>query len=401
MKARSVSMVDFYRTQAFNPVLIRIEDEQIWKDHLSKRMNLYERHLGIPLTLLEGRRVLEFGCNSGENGLVLAASGARLTFVEPNREVLPRLRELFQRMRLDSQIEAIHEAEIQSFDTEELFDLVIAEGFLSTLADRDQMLSKLLRFVKPMGFCIISYNDRCGGLLEMLKRAILFRAYALLHVKDVQSDRALDIASAFFQEDFQKLNASRSFETWWRDTMVAPVYTAQDLWSCRDILPVIESSGCLLQATSPVWSTWEHFNWYKNTTVLSEVNTRFLDEWKRHLAYFVTGFRPYTECQSIALESAIADAEYLVQALSRVAEGELDPVALRGRTSDLLAYFRTHPDDRFGVLADQLSLLMEALSAESYEGLLTIYQESSLLRSAWGTPYHYFCIKKLFTSSSE
>ena len=79
-----MSLLEYYRKNVFNPVPISVEDHKIWNAHVAKRRNLYERHLGIPLPLLRDRSVIEFGCNSGENSLVLAMHGANLTLVEPN-----------------------------------------------------------------------------------------------------------------------------------------------------------------------------------------------------------------------------------------------------------------------------------------------------------------------------
>src|SRR5260370_18990505 len=89
------SLLSYYQDHNFNPVLIALETAEQWALLFAKRVNLYQRHLSIPLSLLRNRSVIEFGSNSGENALVLAAHGAKLTLVEPNFEVLPRLKTLF------------------------------------------------------------------------------------------------------------------------------------------------------------------------------------------------------------------------------------------------------------------------------------------------------------------
>src|SRR5580658_596497 len=99
------SLVSYYTNLQFNPVLISVEDSAVWKSHFEKRRQLYERHLGLPLAYLDGASVLEFGPNSGENALLPALFGARLTLVEPNEQVLPRLRELFNLFGVQNQIE--------------------------------------------------------------------------------------------------------------------------------------------------------------------------------------------------------------------------------------------------------------------------------------------------------
>ena len=72
------SMVSYYQRLKMNPVFIQIENDCVWKEHLKKRKNLYERHLKIPLGLLNNKDILDIGCNSGENSIVLAAHGANV-----------------------------------------------------------------------------------------------------------------------------------------------------------------------------------------------------------------------------------------------------------------------------------------------------------------------------------
>lgn len=125
-----ISLLDYYRQNCFNPVPIELEDQKEWESHCAKRFNLYQRHLGIPLSLLHGRSIIEFGCNSGENALVLATFGAKLTLVEPNEQVLSRLRKLFQKLGLEKSIVELSQKDIEQFDSGTLYDVVIAEGFL-------------------------------------------------------------------------------------------------------------------------------------------------------------------------------------------------------------------------------------------------------------------------------
>src|SRR5262245_60195062 len=91
------TLLEYYTANQINPDPITLETSEQWAVHVSKRRTLYERHLGIPVSLLRGQRVLEFGCHSGENALVLAHAGARLTLVEPNTSVHEPLQALFSR----------------------------------------------------------------------------------------------------------------------------------------------------------------------------------------------------------------------------------------------------------------------------------------------------------------
>src|SRR5437870_4745313 len=165
-RKKSTSVLAFYRDNKFNPVPIGIENRAIWEEHVSKRRNLYEQHLGLPFSFLRDRSVIEFGCNSGENSLVLAAFGAKLTLAEPNEQVLPRLKQLYEHFRLSHRIEALVNQGVDEFKAETTYDLAIAEGFLYTHKNRNEMLRKIVDVIVPGGIGVISFNDRYGMFFE-------------------------------------------------------------------------------------------------------------------------------------------------------------------------------------------------------------------------------------------
>ena len=80
----SPSLVEYYRNHDLNPVPLSLDSNSEWEDHISRRKNLYERHLKIPTSIFKDKNVIEFGCNSGENAVYLAHLGAKLTLAEPN-----------------------------------------------------------------------------------------------------------------------------------------------------------------------------------------------------------------------------------------------------------------------------------------------------------------------------
>src|SRR5438874_1781855 len=111
------SLLAYYQQSKFNPVPVSLDTPQAWLSHCAKRRSLYERHLSIPLALIRDKTVLEFGCNTGENSLVLASLGAKLTLVEPNEQALEALRWNFKRFGLESQIAQVVPASINEFQS--------------------------------------------------------------------------------------------------------------------------------------------------------------------------------------------------------------------------------------------------------------------------------------------
>ncbi len=388
------SMAAFYREHQFNPVYIDVEKARIWESHRSKRHNLYERHLGIPLAFLRGRSVLSFGCNSGENELVFAAAGARVTLVEPNEQVHTRLRALFQQFGLEDQVNALVHAGVEDFAGDELYDLVLAEGFLFTLPNRDEMVIKLGRLVAPGGFAVITFMDRYGILIELTRRMILWRACQLAGVTDVFSSQCLDLARKLYGDDFARLNASRTFEAWVMDNFVAPFVVPKYLWTFPELVALVERAGCEVHSTSPRWALVDHFEWYKNCATTSDRHRRFLDDWHRMFPYFLTGWPPTRQDPGPASAQVIEATEQLVNVVGGFT---LDSTASVDRIA-LPAVLHTYLTDGTGPqwqqLAVELKGLYEAAHGRTLESLLTAYLRSEALRRLWGTSYHYLCFKR-------
>jgi SAM-dependent methyltransferase len=393
MSGQPPSLTGYYREHHFNPVLIRVEESSVWRAHLARRRNLYERHLGIPLALLRSRSVLELGPNSGENALVPALWGASLTLVEPNDEVLPRLRELFTRFGVADRIAALRCEGIESFTCDEPFDLVLAEGFLCTLPNRDDVLRKLVGLVRPGGLGVVSFNDRYGGLLELLRRMVLFRACRLAGVEDVGGPASLDLARRLFAADFARLSASRTFEAWWKDTLVSPFYTAAHLWSFDELLPLLASSGCELYSSSPLWATSRHYAWYKDLSGLQEGHRRLLEDWRGKLPYILSGLAhgPGGPAAGEAVLAAVADLGVQISCCTAGrTPGESCPIYPEA----LDRYLAASPDERVRRFNGEMRHLVESLLTTSVEELLAAYHGAGLLRGLWGTAYHYLCFRR-------
>ncbi len=388
------SLVSYYTNLRFNPVLIPVEEAAVWKSHFEKRRQLYERHLGLPLAYLEGASVLEFGPNSGENALLPALFGARLTLVEPNHQVLPRLRDLFNLFGVQGQIESVQCIGMDEFQTDRLFDLVVAEGFLFTLPNRDAMLRKMASLVRPGRYGVISYNDLCGGLLEYLRRAILFRCCELTGLTDLASATCLDLARSLYGDDFARLAASRKFEAWWCDQLVNPFCRSQHTWSLPDLLPILHEQDCEFHSTSPVWYSGDMFNWYKNVASMETRRQDVVACCTHHMAYFLTGLRPDGSRLPPSDETLIDDVVGLIKTLCDwvVQPGRTDkPVTYPSSLNRLLG---ESGDARLRTVNDEWKRIMNALNEDSVEALKVSYLGSEITRTLWGTAYHYLCFQR-------
>ncbi len=390
----STSLLGYYQSHHFNPVLIPVENPSIWATHVARRRNLYERHLGIPLTLLRDRAVLEFGPNSGENALVLAFSGAALTLVEPNEQVLPRLRDLFARMGVADRITALCHETIQTFSTTQLFDLVLAEGFLYTLPDRTALLGKIAGFLRPGGLGVVSFNDRMGGLLEMVRRMVLFRTCRLAGVREALSDDCRNLAERLYGDDFRRLPASRSFEMWWKDTLVNPFCAAASLWSLPEILPILTAHQCAFHSSSPLWVTNQHYTWYKDLSRGGWETEALLLNWRAEIPYFLTGLPGQGRRLDPAPLPVLQVLEKLLDDISIWTDAHCPNQGCPVYPEALGNYLASIPDPHIIQFHQDLKALFTGLGAHQANDLIACYHQGSLLRRLWGTAYHYLCFRK-------
>src|SRR5258708_28137130 len=214
---------------------------------------------------------------------------------------------MFQTFGLERQIASVVNADIGSFETAEKEGRVIAEGFLYTLPDRDALLAKLLQLVTPGGLVIISFNDRYGCLLEITKQVLLARVCQLSGVEDIQSEASLDLARQLYAEDFARLNSSRSFEAWWKDTLVNPFVSSSYLWSYPELLSLIEEANGEFYSSSPCWAAVDDYQWYKVVHSADERHAVFLEQWSKNFPYFVTGL-PASATENLPVSTAVVQA---------------------------------------------------------------------------------------------
>jgi SAM-dependent methyltransferase len=388
------SLLTYYQDNRFNPVPIALDTSRDWQAHFAKRRNLYERHLGIPLSLLQGRSVLEFGPNSGENALILASVGANLTLVEPNEQVLPGIRSLFSRFGLEERIISLLHAGIDAFESENLYDLVLAEGFLYTLPNRDELIKKIINLLVPGGLTVISFNDRYGILIELTRRMVLWRACQLAGLEDFHGQAALDLAEQLYGADFAKLNASRPFAAWWKDTLVNPLLTSPYLWSYWELIPLIESLNCDFHAGSPRWDSLEHFDWYKNVPTRQERHQRLLDNWGKVFPYILTGLRlPNIVLGPTAPEtiSAVANLIEQISVYTTNLNASIKMVSYPALLDEYLQQTNVSPLVSFN---SEMKHLYYVAQSGHLGDLIAAYHSAKTVRNLWGTPYHYICFSK-------
>lgn len=385
----SETLLDYYRRLEFNPVPIALDTPDAVADHFRKRENLYERHLGLPLGWLRGKHVLEIGSNSGENALVLAAHGARITAVEPHAATAEQIRPLFSRFGLESQLDCVEVTTLERLETADVFDLVLAEGFLFTLDDREGAFARFASFIARGGCGVLSFNDRHGMLIELIRRALVWQIARLRGIDSPQSQGCFEIAVLLFGEDFARQKTSRSLFAWWRDTLVNPL--ALRLWSLEEIVTLVETAGCEVRSTSPVGTSADAHTWYKNVSDTPQRHATLLACRRRDLWFWLTGQRLAPAPTMDPGDAVVAELETTIDALIAscvdLSVGYAGPVPCEvGR------YLAAASPGLRGV-ARSIEQACRVLRDGRERDVVDAYAHGDL-RGAWGAPYHYVCVAR-------
>lgn len=135
-------------------------DEEILKSIKAVKMNYY-RTLGLdPLTFFKGKKVLDGGCGTGEESIVMASLGAEeVVGIDLSDASLKRANEKKQYCSIDN----VHFHKQSVLDIQypdNTFDVVLSAGVIHHTPDPYGAFQELVRVLKPGGVLMLFvYND--------------------------------------------------------------------------------------------------------------------------------------------------------------------------------------------------------------------------------------------------
>tara|TARA_B100001175_G_scaffold295481_1_gene283561 strand:+ start:2800 stop:3930 length:1131 start_codon:yes stop_codon:yes gene_type:complete len=370
-----MTLIKYYLEKNFNPVPVKTNNKKLFYKHVNLRKNLIESHLKIPLNLLKDKNILEFGPNRGEHSMIYALNGGNLYFVEPIFEAVNQLKKNYKKYNLDKAIKNIQNKNLEKYNSKKKFDLVIAEGFLNTLPNRDKYLKKIFNLVSDSGLVIINYDDYFGSFVELIKSAIL-KKICIKKCLKLDSKESLKISKKLFYEDFKKLKNTRPFEAYWLDQLSCEF--AIDVWKFTDILNLASKNNFYFYSSSPIWSKISHYNWYKNLNLNKKkyINQQIYKEWKENFSYFLTGKK------NIKIENK---HEKNYQSFNILVKQVISFLKKDGKIR--FKKIKTYENSFFKDINTIIDFLNDKKIKLNYKNLKTF-------RSFTGTNLHYVCLKK-------
>ncbi len=392
------NLSDYYAPIKLNPVGHDIAAASKLRAHESKRRNLVEHHLKLPLMFWKDRRVIEFGPASGENAAVLARAGARMTFVEPLDYLISELKSKFSQLGLADRIESVHQDTVEHFKTSERYEAVYAEGFIQFLEDAPAGVRKLSTLVTPGGFLVTSMVEPAGTFIEFVKKSFLELAAAALHKEDGAS--RLELARSLFGDQFSAINHSRAFEKWAKDTILNPLYRPRyflDLPSTLAALP----GDFVLHASWPNYLDRDDLVWHKNLKSAAALRAETLRGYYARAPHFLHSiphaagelplFAPDDGKRVMrALHTAYAKMERALVSKSAEASAHIKGLAALRRALAPLPQSRPALE----VVDESLALFRDGAKARDEASFVKAWKSRKLLHTLWGSPGHHFAFQR-------
>ena len=356
----------YYTSKQINPVEISLGGKK-WSNHFEQRLNLLERHLKLPASWFQGRRVLEFGPNKGENSLIFAKLGADVTLVEPNHLMHQGIKDTFQKHNQSHRLKKIHPSILENFVSQEKFDIVWAEGFLHALESRGKLIQKLCSFSSDK--VVFTYSDINGYFFESFKRFLFKSILEVEKIKEHEWEEIYKVAKLLFLKSFLKLNSSRSFESWVRDVIINPCQVSSSLDKFSNLINYSEEIGYDYYSGSPSWDMRNNLTWYKKIN-----NNSIIAEYNKNISFFIMG---NNECNF-----DVSD----IDKINKLTQHFIDyssNIPLRDRLESIKFPTKFPFNDIQNILN----------KVKNFDDLIISYV-GSRISDFWGMPNHHVCLSK-------
>lgn len=111
----------------------------------------------------EGMDILDLGCGSGNQTILLCKSNVRITAVDNSSSMLKQFRKKVKKSDIKN-VEIIHQ-DLDDFtvNNKNKYDKIVLVNVLYTVADRNKLFVELLGHLKPGGELVITNSDKAGS----------------------------------------------------------------------------------------------------------------------------------------------------------------------------------------------------------------------------------------------
>jgi len=282
-KEREDKLYLYYQQKGILPTHARFNCRKDLDRYQASRSRFFTDKLHLPLQMFKEMRIVEFGSDTGENSLVFADWGARITVVEPNPLSWPHLLDYFKKFNLSSRLESLEKVSLERFKAREKFSFIDAEGFVYTIKPDSAWINVFDNLLADDGFFLISYYEAFGTLLELILKLIYSKA------KNLTTMSSKDIAWELFQAKWNSIPHTRSFDSWFMDVMDNPFVRLKYFFKADTLCRRLAKAGFYLYSSWPNYTDLLNVCWHKKEISPAESISRNLDFIARSSLSFAFG----------------------------------------------------------------------------------------------------------------
>jgi SAM-dependent methyltransferase len=388
----------YYERQDVLPTFGNFKSPEQLDAYAGQRRELFADKLMLPPRLFRDAEVLEFGPDSGENAMVFAGWGARMTLAEPNRLAHAKIHGYFARFGLTDRLRELAPADVEGFQSDRRFDIIDAEGFIYTIQPSETWLRIFHRLLNPDGCAIISYYERYGGFFELALKAIHAAGKALT------GRSPLDTAKLLFDAKWNSIPHTRAFESWLMDVLENPFVRYRTFIEAGELCRAADMSGFDLHAAWPLYRDALDTYWHKKVYSGDEKLRRTTQHLRRSRLSFLGGRKLYLVGEVAAVDAICAWIERLVRDVDRLIDVPLgDGLAqvISGLASlrEALKTTAIFADDKADVEAfaetiDGFFRIFSAIGRRDVGAVAALTQSDKAFINTWGQPAHFAVLRK-------
>lgn len=296
--------IDFYKKLEDIPT----HQEGTHFDNFYKRRALLYRDLGIPMNLLGGKSIIEFGPGGAYNARpILDSLPYRYDFVDAMDTEIAVLEENVKDGKARGVKMEIFKCMFTEFQAQNKYDLVIAEACIPGQDNPQEALSSIMKCVDKNGFLVITNTSKTSLLSEIL-RSVIGKWMSN------QSSNAIDLLEScveFFGPHLESLKAeTRTTRDWVLDNIIHEWHLGKSDFSLPEASSILEDEGFTYNGGSPRF--FRDFLWYKHPGKLFSGNTLELNRQYGEFELFLLDYRLGLE-DYLKLSSSFSREEILPQ----------------------------------------------------------------------------------------
>ena len=250
-------LFQYYAHEQFLPTFGDFKSAADLAHYTEARRTVFAEKLLLPIQIFDGAEVLEFGPDTGENALVFAQWGAKLTLAEPNLRAHGQIQQYFERFGLSDSIANLRSDDIEAFAGDRKYDLIDAEGFIYTVQPTSLWLGTFSRNLKPGGYAVVSYYETHGTFIELLLKAI-HSAFKALTSLD-----SLAAAEKLYQTKWDSIPHTRAFSSWVRDVLGNPFVRLRYFLDATELCELANDHDLDLHSSWPLYRDTLDIYWHK------------------------------------------------------------------------------------------------------------------------------------------